>query len=186
MSGKNEISSEEKQMMLKLARDAVTAYLYDDKLAEPEDPTGILQRPGACFVTLHSEGGALRGCIGSLIATEPLGENIRRNALNAAFHDPRFEPVDLDEMAEISLEISVLTPPERIASPGDFQVGAEGIILRVDGRSAVFLPQVAPEQGWDRETTYFFLCRKAGLPPDAWRRPDAELSVFRAVVFGES
>lgn len=151
--------------------------------AAPELPP--LRAKGACFVTLHDAFGGLRGCIGNLEAYEPLGDNLRHNALNAAFRDPRFPPLEPEELSEIRLEVSLLSAPEPIAGPEDFVVGRHGIILQQDGRSAVFLPQVAPEQGWDRETTLDFLARKAGLPEDAWRRPGARFFVFTATVFGE-
>ena len=179
-------SPEERRKILALVRSSIEAYLANS--AEPEIPdlNGKLAKKGACFVTLHTADGNLRGCIGSLVAMEPLGVNLQRHALNAAFNDPRFSPVDIDELAELEIEVSVLSEPETIADPEDFVVGKHGIILNYAGRSAVFLPQVAPEQGWDRETTFRYLCQKAGVPTNAWREPGAKLSVFHAEVFGES
>ncbi len=144
-----------------------------------------LAETGACFVTLHGPAGALRGCIGNLEAFETLGENLKHNALNAAFRDPRFPMLEPEELEEVKFEVSVLSAPESISGAEAFETGRHGIILRKSGRSAVFLPQVAPEQGWDRETTLNYLAIKAGLPPDAWREPDAEFSVFTATVLGE-
>ena len=131
-------------------------------------PLPRLAEPGACFVTLK-EGGDLRGCIGNIEAFEPLGENLIRNAINASQSDPRFPPLEPEELRETVIEVSILTLPEPIADPLKFELGVDGIILRQGGRGAVFLPQVAPEQGWDQRTTLEYLSRKAGLPADGWR-----------------
>jgi AmmeMemoRadiSam system protein A len=137
-------------------------------------------------VTLHTKGGDLRGCIGNIGAFEPLIDNIRGNAFNAAFRDPRFRPVSSEEeLKGLEFEISVLTEAEPIDGPDSFVIGEHGIILQKNGRSAVFLPQVAPEQGWDVPETLTHLSMKAGLGPDAWREKDTRFSVFRAVVFAE-
>ena len=145
-----------------------------------------LREKASCFVTLHTADGGLRGCIGAMEAYEPLVENVVHNAINSAFRDPRFMPVSsLSELEGLVVEISVLTPPEDVDGPDKFVVGEHGVIMFCAGRSAVFLPQVAPEQGWDRETTLSHLSMKAGLSPDAWRSPDARFKVFRAIVFSE-
>ncbi len=178
-------SQSEHAAILKFVRGVIAANLAGENLpARPE--IALLAEPGSCFVTLHDADGELRGCIGNIEAFEPLGENLIRNALNAAFSDPRFPLLDPEELPEISLEVSILTPPRTIASPAEFRVGTDGIILRVGGRGAVFLPQVAPEQGWDRETTLAYLSRKAGLPSDGWRSPEARFALFQAEVFSEA
>lgn len=179
------LGADERALLLRLAREAIGAGLTRKATAPPAAATlpEELTRDGAAFVTLHLDGN-LRGCIGSLEADEPLYRNVMRNARNAAFHDPRFFPLTAQELPRVRLEISVLTPPRRIASPAEFVIGRHGIILEKDGASAVFLPQVAPEQGWDRDTTLTHLALKAGLEPNAWRR-DAEFFVFEAIVFGE-
>ena len=105
-------------------------------------------------------------------------------AFAAAFHDRRFRPVTLEELPRLSIEISVLTPVQRVGSPGEIRVGRDGVLLEKDGRQAVFLPQVATEQGWGRDEMLDQLCRKAGLPPGSWR-DGARISVFQAEVFRE-
>lgn len=138
---------------------------------------------GTCgaFVTLHQDG-QLRGCIGTIVGREPLAGAVAANGLAAAVHDPRFDPVSPDELSKITIEVSALTPLHEVAGPDDIVVGRHGILLEKNGRHAVFLPQVAPEQGWDLATTLAHLCRKAGLPADAWRQ-GARLHVFEAEVF---
>lgn len=145
-----------------------------------DDSPRLRARRGA-FVTLH-EGGRLRGCIGTLEARLPLLEAVAANARAAAVGDPRFAPVTPDESSKLTLEISALTPLREVPGPGGIELGRHGILLGKSGRQAVFLPQVAPEQGWDLPTTLAHLCRKAGLPVDAWRE-GARLWVFEAEVF---
>jgi AmmeMemoRadiSam system protein A len=106
------------------------------------------------------------------------------NAIYAAFADRRFSPVQKEECKEITIEISALTPPSPVASAQEIRIGTDGMVLSKDGHSAVFLPQVAPEQGWDLETTLANLSMKAGLAPDAWKE-GASFQVFQAEVFGE-
>ena len=107
------------------------------------------------------------------------------SAVASALEDPRFPPVRLAELAQLDLEISILTPMQPVSGPEAFVVGRHGVVLAAQGRRAVFLPQVAPEQGWDRDTTLTQLSLKAGLPPDAWRSSSARFEVFEAQVFGE-
>ncbi|MDT8391451.1 MAG: AmmeMemoRadiSam system protein B [Lentisphaeria bacterium] len=183
--GKEMMTHSEKKQLLDLARSAIAAKLAGDKMTLPtrETLTGMLKEPGAAFVTLHARG-RLRGCIGTILPQEDLYVNVVENAVNAAFHDPRFLPLTKDEFKDVHIEISVLTPPGKIESWKDFEVGRHGIILSKRGRRAVFLPQVAPEQGWDAETTLTHLALKAGLSADDWRA-GAEFHVFEAIVFHE-
>lgn len=182
------LTPEEETAALALARKTLELYLSrngmpdDDALGVP--PSGPFRSPGAVFVTLTRRG-RLRGCIGHIVAVEPLWESIRDNAVAAAAHDPRFPPVTREELDGLALEISLLTPPRLIAGPQEFQVGRHGIILELGHNRAVFLPQVATEQGWDRETTLAFLSEKAGLDPHAWRNPRTVFRVFEAQVFHE-
>jgi AmmeMemoRadiSam system protein A len=136
-------------------------------------------------VTLKKRG-MLRGCIGHIYPVEPLWRSIRDNAIAAAVEDRRFPPVSAEELGDLDLEISILTRPESVAGPEEFEVGRHGVVLQAHGRRAVFLPQVAPEQGWDRATTLSQLARKAGLDLDVWRTPAATLSVFEAQVIAEA
>jgi len=145
--------------------------------------TEAMRRPRSAFVTLTKDG-HLRGCIGSLYPTQPLYREVMARAIHAALNDDRFPPVEAEEVPKLHLEISALTPAKPLASSKDIILGRHGIILRKEGRSAVYLPQVAPEQGWDLPTTLRHLSEKAGLPPDAWEE-GAEFQVFEAEVFGE-
>lgn len=179
---------EEKILMLRLARSAMESVLKKEKVPGTSKAPEKFHETASCFVTLHTTPDRnLRGCIGNIGGFEPLALNIVHNAVNAAFRDPRFQPVSsLEELKTLEIEISVLTPPQDIISPDEFIIGKHGIILLKNGRSAVFLPQVAPEQGWDKETTLSHLSMKAGLSHDAWKEKDASFKVFSAIVFSET
>jgi AmmeMemoRadiSam system protein A len=181
------LKAEDRNTLLKLARNSIVNRLRGEPTPKPDPKTlsNDLQEDGAAFVTLHMRG-TLRGCIGSLTAREPLYRNVINNALNAAFSDPRFPPVSLTDMDYVDIEISVLTKPRRIASLDEFTIGQNGIILDKGIHRAVFLPQVAPEQGWNLETMLTHLSLKAGLPPDGWKANDVRFEVFEAIVFGET
>jgi AmmeMemoRadiSam system protein A len=135
------------------------------------------------FVTLRRRE-QLRGCVGEIEPKRPIYEAVIAQAVNAGLHDHRFPPVTSDEIADLTFEVSVLTPPRRIASHSDIVLGKHGIVLRKNRRSAVFLPKVATEQGWTLEETLEQLARKATLAPSDWQ-DDAELFVFEAIVFRE-
>jgi len=140
--------------------------------------------PRAAFVTLKKNS-QLRGCIGDIFPRQPLYKSVIINAINAGVNDRRFLPVTGTECNDITIEISALTVPEPIASPDDIRIGVDGVVLSKDGQSAVFLPQVAPEQGWDVKQMLTQLSLKAELPADAWKE-GASFLVFQAVVFGEA
>ena len=147
-------------------------------------PKATLAKMGA-FVTLNDRTtGALRGCIGEIMPMRPLVEAVAERAVDSARRDPRFMPVTEGELANLRVEVSALTPPKRVASWRDIVLGRDGMTLEKDGAFAVFLPQVAPEQGWDLPTTLSYLSRKAGLPADAWRE-GATFETFQAEVFHE-
>jgi AmmeMemoRadiSam system protein A len=144
----------------------------------------VLEQPRAAFVTLKKNG-RLRGCIGSMRPDRPLYRTVGQLALQAAFNDRRFPELKADELVSLEIEISVLTPFEKIQDPDLIQTGRDGVMLKKEGRSAVFLPQVALEQGWSCRQMLAQLCLKAGLPENSWQH-GADLYAFRALVFKES
>lgn len=145
------------------------------------DSPGLRSTQGA-FVTLKRNG-ELRGCIGRVISDAPLAETVSRMAAAAAFEDPRFQPVTKGELEDLTIEISVLTPPRRIQSTEEIQVGIHGIIMTRNGSAGLLLPQVPVEQGWDRRAFLEHACLKARLPKDAYRDAQTEIYVFSADVF---
>lgn len=182
---KMELSKDEKTLLLKMARASLDSSVKGAPMPGFDGLPARLKLDCGAFVTLKKKG-QLRGCIGSIFPVQPLLSTVVEMARAAALHDTRFNRVTPDELGDIDVEISVLTPPEPIKGPGEFEVGRHGVVINLRGRQAVFLPQVAPEQGWDRETTLRHLCMKAGLPQEAWRDPEMGFKVFEAIVFGEN
>ncbi len=182
------LTKEERRLLLSLARKAIKAIIEGKDIHDVEPETSslspTLKKKMGVFVTLHKNQ-ELRGCIGYILPMLPLWQAVMENARNAAFRDPRFPPLGPKELGQVDIEISVLTPPREISDISEFRVGTDGIILKKGPYQAVFLPQVATEQGWDRETTMRYLSMKAGLDPEAWRR-DARFETFQAEVFSES
>ncbi|MGZ8472355.1 MAG: AmmeMemoRadiSam system protein A [Candidatus Deferrimicrobiaceae bacterium] len=176
----------EREELLRIARNAAIACVSEGKMPKAHPPPSPahpkLAAPGAAFVTLRS-GGYLRGCIGYTEAHAPLYRVVQECAVAAATEDPRFPRVTKEEVADLRIEISVLTPLSPIR-PEDVTVGVHGLQIRKGANRGLLLPQVAVEHGWDRQMFLSQVCRKAGLPPDAWKE-DAELYSFTAEVFGE-
>lgn len=167
--------------------DAVRSYLeYKLRGAEypqlSDDP--YYDKELGLFVTLHIDG-MLRGCIGYIQGFKPLKNALFDMAEAAAFQDYRFMPLREDELDMIEIEISILTELTEVDDYHKIIIGTDGILLKQGRHQAVFLPQVAPEQGWDLETTLKHLCRKAGLPPNAYKDATTTFEVFQADVFSE-
>ncbi len=176
------LSTEEKKELLKLARQAVELYVKEGKVLNYHPENDRFWEEKGAFVTLK-KGGELRGCIGYIEPVLPLYLAVIRCAILAATEDPRFSPVEPKELNSLEYEISVLTTPRRVSNPREVVVGRHGLIISMKGKKGVLLPQVPVEEGWDRDTFLEQVCLKAGLPPGAWRSPDAELYVFEAIVF---
>lgn len=182
---KRELDAAEKTELLKIARKTLEAYFATGKAPEFNVQDPALKEDKAVFVTLR-EGGRLRGCIGRFLPEEPLYRAVSRMAIESATQDPRFRPVAAGELGKISVEISVLSPPQKIKSPDEIVLGRDGVLIKKWPRSGIFLPKVAVETGWTKEEFLSDLCsEKAGLPADCWKDPEAELYTFNAQDFGE-
>ena len=192
------ISPGEKNALLSQARETIAAKLEGRQpqyrveasiLKAIDEGVSALAKPCGAFVTLHVKDmrgeRSLRGCIGRMIASAPLEKTVRIMAVEAAFGDPRFPPLDASEFPAIDIEISALSPLEPCANPRSVKVGVHGLYLSHRGRSGVLLPQVPVEQHWDLDEYLDYICVKAGLPPRSYEAPGAELYTFTAVVFGE-
>jgi len=174
-------------VLLGIARNSISAQLgLTGRQALPDE--AWLRDKGACFVTLHKQG-ALRGCIGSLLAHRPLGEDVAANALSAAFHDPRFDPLTRDEFANIDIEVSMLSKPEAIFPTDEaalmsmLRPGVDGLILEYGPHRSTFLPQVW-EQLPDPALFLAHLKEKGGLPADFWH-PDMRVSRYSVQAYSE-
>jgi AmmeMemoRadiSam system protein A len=170
-----------RRRLLALARAAFEASVR--KIPAPAVPRDISVDAFGVFVTVHHRGD-LRGCLGSLDCGDRIVESIARLAASVAHEDHRFRPIAIDELAQTVLDLSVLTPPQRVNDHSAIEVGRHGLIIEQGTRRGLLLPQVAPEHGWDRDTFLAQTCVKAGLPPTAWMR-GASLFCFEAEVFGE-
>jgi AmmeMemoRadiSam system protein A len=177
-------SDPDRALLLTIAREAITAHLNPSiQFAVSHLPSAILARPGGAFVTIHKRGD-LRGCIGHVEPTEPLGVVVSRCAVSAASGDPRFPPMAPDELEAVDIEISLLGPLERIAGAQDILVGRHGLVVERGWQRGLLLPQVASEWNWSAEEFLAHTCQKAGLPRDAWKK-GATIWRFEAEVFGE-
>jgi len=176
------LSPDEKKILQELARATIRARAAEKPLPDVEAGSDALRRKAGAFVSLHRRG-MLRGCIGYVEPVLPLAETVQEMALSAAFHDPRFMPLTSDELDDLDIEISVLTPFEKITDVSRIEVGRHGLLIRKGRASGLLLPQVPVQSGWDRETFLSQTCQKAGLRPDAWKDPQAELYIFSADIF---
>jgi AmmeMemoRadiSam system protein A len=178
------LPNDEKRSLLQIARSAIESVLTHGKAAKIPSPSGNLAIPSGAFVTLHRNG-RLRGCIGRVIAVEPLAYVVADCAVAAATSDPRFSRLHLAELHELQIEISVLSCPQEVSGE-DVQPGIHGVIISRGENRGILLPQVAADHGWARERFLEETCEKAGLPPDAWRDPATRIEVFTAEVFSDS
>jgi len=175
-------SKEEKNFLHKLARGAIEHRLLDRPMPTREGETKTLSEKRGAFVTLKTHG-QLRGCIGYIQAIKPLSQTIIDMAQAAAFQDPRFPPLSRQELKDLSIEISALTPLRQIRDTQEIQVGKHGLFIERGYTSGLLLPQVATEYGWDTLTFLEQTCQKAGLPKDAWKEKNTKIFVFSAEIF---
>jgi AmmeMemoRadiSam system protein A len=180
------LNEQQRQTLLELARRAIASALEGRRLdVDGQELDDDLRRMAGTFVTLHDGQHDLRGCIGSVVAHEPLYQSVASNAVNAAFRDPRFRPLTPAELPEVQLEISVLTPFQKVDNVDEIEPGRDGLMIRRGSHAGLLLPQVASEYGWDRQTLLAQTCIKAGLSPSSWRDPETRIEKFSAEVFGE-
>ena len=179
------LSVEEKQILLRLARQTVEDYLSHGMAPEPDTNSPALLEHRASFVTLTDrDSDELRGCRGEYRACRPLIESVAQMSIASAIDDPRFPPVTLAELGRIRIEINVLTEPVSIL-PDQIEVGRHGLLIKSGYHSGLLLPEVPVQYGWSREEFLAWLCRKAGLPEDGWSAPGARLFGFEAETWGE-
>lgn len=178
------LDPESEQLLLRMARDSIAAALSGEEYRTPAELPPELGEPGAAFVSLHL-GGELRGCIGVVRPLEPLANAVAHCACAAALEDPRFPPLAPQELADVTIEISVLGAMRPLA-PGEMpRPGVDGVVVAQGPRQGLLLPQVASEHGWNAARLLQETCLKAGLPADAWKF-GAQVRVFQARVFSES
>ena len=176
-------SEEDRRLLLQWARQAIVEAVSRLQLP-PEIPKhGIFGERHGVFVTLHVRG-RLRGCIGVIENKQPLGESIVQCAAGAALRDPRFSPLRKEELEELGIEISILSPPEPIG-PEEIQIGHHGLLIAYERQRGLLLPQIATEHRFTREQFLEEACRKAGLPRQAWSQSEVRIFGFTCEVFLE-
>ena len=162
------LSSKEKQLLLKIAREAIVTFVQEGVIPQRELTSVNLLVKQGCFVSIKING-LLRGCIGNFISDKPLYQLVKEMAISAATQDPRFYPMKKSELESFDVEISVLSPLSKISSTEDIVVGVHGLYLEKNFSRGVLLPQVAVEYGWDRDAFLSQTCIKAGLGKDEWQ-----------------
>ncbi len=186
-----DLSNRDRRALLKLARSTIRAKLFqeaDTEIAD-EQPGAALEDMRGCFVSLHRQG-VLRGCIGCIEPVKPLAQGVQENAIQAAFRDPRFPPLSADELSEIQIEVSVLTPPRVLEFTGEEDLkrklipGKHGVILARGWHRSTFLPQVW-KQLPDTEQFLENLCLKAGMESLCWKDQNTVIKVYEAEYFSE-
>ncbi len=178
------LKSKEKKILLDIAHKAIVAVVREeDTTPEPREEKALNTRSG-CFVTIKQDD-ELRGCIGNFQSDLPLFKEVAEMAAASACKDPRFYPLQEDEINNISIDISVLSPLEKIDSIESIEIGTHGIYLEKGYYRGVLLPQVATEHNWDRETFLKQTCIKAGLPTDSWEAEETDIYIFSAEVFSD-
>lgn len=184
------LSEQDGSLLVHLARKAIKTYLTESKLIQPPELDEALKEKRGVFCTLKNHvNGNLRGCIGLPYPTMPLGKAVIEAAVSSATNDPRFPKMTLDEFDEVVLEITVLTPPEKLECPPEqipekVQTGKHGIIIKQESASGLLLPQVATENNWNSEKFLEMTCWKAGLEKNCWKESDVFL--FEGQVFKET
>jgi uncharacterized protein, PH0010 family len=180
-STRGEFSPEERVQLLSLAHESILSAL-ENRTLSLDPPTEHFAEPRGAFTSLylHDE---LRGCVGYVLPVNSVYRAVADTARAAAFEDTRFYSVTLDEARALQVELSILSPPRPI-SPENIEIGRHGLLITMAGHRGLLLPQVPVEHQWDRVTFLEQTCRKAGLPPDAWKK-GAVVEAFTAEVFGE-
>jgi len=178
------LRNEEKRALLDIARKSISLSLTEKGELRVSSPQGNLGSTSGVFVTLHRRG-RLRGCMGRMEPVEPLADVVAQCAAVAANEDPRFSPLQAEEMNELEIEISVLSALQTVR-PEEVEPGRHGLMISKGLRKGVLLPQVATEHRWSRERFLEETCRKGGLQPNAWKDAETKIDVFTAEVFSES
>jgi AmmeMemoRadiSam system protein A len=177
------LSGDDRRALLRLARQAITEAVCNQRIVDLPAPTGRLAEPGAAFVTVHYAG-RLRGCVGRTERSLALAEVVAQCAIGAVSRDTRFRPLEPPELGRMSIEISVLSELQPLA-PQALDAATHGIMVARGERRGLLLPQVALQHGWSTEHFLEETCRKAGLEPNAWRDPETQILGFTAEVFSE-
>jgi AmmeMemoRadiSam system protein A len=181
------MDEKDKKILLSIARESIESAITDTpgKHAQTEITSPELNEKNGAFVTLRTDG-KLRGCIGRMVSDIPLYKLVSEMAVSAAKEDPRFSHIQLSELESLEIDISVLSPLQKVEDPLDLELGRHGIYIKKGTSNGCFLPQVATETGWTKEEFLSKCCSmKAGLSPDAWKNKNVEVYIFTAEIISE-
>lgn len=184
LTSENLLNEKERTFLLQLARNTISKTATGKTPEPPEYFSETLSHKLGVFVTLHKFG-ELRGCIGFIEGIRPLQDAVIEMAQSAAFNDPRFAPVTSDEIDDLDLEISVLSPVEEVSNVDDIEIGRHGLIIEQGFYKGLLLPQVATENNWDKTEFLQHTCQKSGLSMDAWQDEKTKIYAFSAEIFSE-
>ncbi len=181
------MDEKDKKVLLQIARksveSAVKGISKNQTQAEPFSP--VLKEKNGAFVTLRTQG-KLRGCVGRMVSDTPLHRLVSEMAVSAATEDSRFNQIEPSELDDLEIDISVLSPLQKVEDPLDFELGIHGIYIKKGSATGCFLPQVATDTGWTKEEFLTHCCStKAGMSPDAWKKEDVEVYIFTSEIISE-
>ncbi len=179
------LSDEDKKALLHLARSSIERAVKGEPLPSTNLPKQNLRTPCGAFVTVRVKGD-LRGCYGYVNAYYPLARTVQEVGVKSALEDPRFDPIMVEELSLMELEVSVLEPPVKVDNIEEIEVGVHGLIMETRTHRGLLLPSVPTEYGWDREEFLRHTAQKAGLPQDAWKNKNVTIFRFTAEKFSES
>jgi len=179
-----QLNTEQKKTLLDIAKKTIASVVNKKSVPRFEIADPVLNLKCGAFVTIHKKG-SLRGCIGHIVGTTALYKTVAKMAVEASLHDPRFGPVTPDELGDLDIEISVLSPFEKITDIGVIEVGVHGLFIKNGYYQGLLLPQVASEYNWNVKEFIEHTCQKAGLPRDCYKSKGCEIFIFSATVFGE-
>jgi AmmeMemoRadiSam system protein A len=179
-----QLNTEQKKTLIDIAKKTITSAVNKKNIPDFIISDPALSIKCGAFVTIHKNGN-LRGCIGNIVGTVALYKTVIKMAVEASLHDPRFGPVMPGELGDIDIEISVLSPFEKISDINVIEVGVHGLFIKNGYYQGLLLPQVATEYNWDRKEFLEHTCQKAGLPGDCYKGKSCEIFIFSATVFGE-
>jgi AmmeMemoRadiSam system protein A len=179
-----ELTKKQKEILLELARQTIESAVRRKKAPDFSSDDPVLSAHCGAFVTIHKHG-SLRGCIGNIVSNCPLWQTIKKMAVEASLHDPRFSPVAPNELKDIDIEISVLSPLEKITDTNSIQIGKHGLFISKGFYQGLLLPQVATEYNWDKTEFLQHTCLKAGLYRECYKEKGCEIFIFSATIFGE-
>ena len=179
------LNKSDKQTLLNIVKETLQKHFLDQKIDFKNfQISPALKTTYGVFVTLKKQG-QLRGCIGNFEPTQPLYELVSQMALSSAFEDPRFNPLTQEEVTKLDIEISILSARKKISDPLEIIPGKHGVFIQLNAQGGTYLPQVAPEQNWDRSQMMNSLCEhKSGLPQTCWQDGTADIYTYTALVFG--